>query len=498
MSFSMNKLKAFIPRPDSLKLSSSTTTTTTTSSNKRSLSSSSSNPLSTFNEKLEPEVGFKLTLDGSMYDDSSTTSSSKSHKASQKNNSTPELLVNLIGVRHLPTSFGLKSVEGYMIKVKLFPGSQRYESTIQTSSWASFNETFKFPLTTAAAQKSSIKSKSKESNHVYQNEVAGSLPEKLFKGNFIVFTVFALLELPPGTGSSIKEKYNSFKRKGSLMLKDKPIIGKLAEGTLEKVEAKEKEDESTKRLTRSESQRNIGSVNCFLDPKMFTDIRNSVYSTEELWMPIKDMAISPIGGSTKANITTSLRGQVEMILQLSDYNQLTPTDDSDKKSNKNSDHQASSSSSNSSGSFLNIKKLLKNKNDKSTGKKLLLSVTTSKMRCPIKVKEEFENQAEKIYIKTTIFQHDILSNSWKSEQFTPTLSIKFDADKSTMSIPISCESDLNYVSIKVTLGTKTKVGKKIVLGTLNISADSSSAKLQQWQKMRDSRCTPITMWQNLE
>lgn len=32
-------------------------------------------------------------------------------------NLVPELEVNLIGARHLPSSFGLKSVEGYLVKV---------------------------------------------------------------------------------------------------------------------------------------------------------------------------------------------------------------------------------------------------------------------------------------------------------------------------------------------------------------------------------------------
>lgn len=30
----------------------------------------------------------------------------------------PQLDVHLIGARHLPTNFGLKSVEGYVVKVK--------------------------------------------------------------------------------------------------------------------------------------------------------------------------------------------------------------------------------------------------------------------------------------------------------------------------------------------------------------------------------------------
>jgi hypothetical protein len=78
--------------------------------------------------------------------------------------------------------------------VKLFPGSTKYDSSIQTASWPKFNETFKFPL--ASAQKSSFKLKNREPS------TSENLPEHYFKGNFVVLTVFALLELPPGVSSN--------------------------------------------------------------------------------------------------------------------------------------------------------------------------------------------------------------------------------------------------------------------------------------------------------
>lgn len=86
------------------------------------------------NDKIEPEVGFKLALD------------SGKAKTSKEKDRPPELVVTLIGARHLPTSFGLKSVKGYIVKVKLFPGSIKFESSIQTASWPKFNDTFRFPM----------------------------------------------------------------------------------------------------------------------------------------------------------------------------------------------------------------------------------------------------------------------------------------------------------------------------------------------------------------
>lgn len=64
------------------------------------------------NEKLEPEVGFKMILDPN------GSSLKNSLNAADKNlTNVPELNVHIIGARHLPSLFGLKTVEGYIIKV---------------------------------------------------------------------------------------------------------------------------------------------------------------------------------------------------------------------------------------------------------------------------------------------------------------------------------------------------------------------------------------------
>lgn len=115
-SFSMDKLKNLLP-----------TKTMYVASPNDNINKNS-------NKQLEPEVGFKLILD------------SGKAKSSKEKDRPPELLVHLIGARHLPTSFGFKSVQGYQIKVKLFPGSTKFDSNIQKSSWPKFDQTFKFSL----------------------------------------------------------------------------------------------------------------------------------------------------------------------------------------------------------------------------------------------------------------------------------------------------------------------------------------------------------------
>jgi hypothetical protein len=82
--------------------------------------------------------------------------------------------------------------------VKLFPGTSKFDSSIQTSSWPKFNESFRFPM--ASSLKSSMKSKYREAyQDINGNE---TLPQKLFKGTFVVLTVIALLELPSGVSCS--------------------------------------------------------------------------------------------------------------------------------------------------------------------------------------------------------------------------------------------------------------------------------------------------------
>lgn len=57
---------------------------------------------------LEPEIGFQLTL---------CSNESSSNGDTQQMVKVPELNINLIAARHLPSTFGFKVVQGYEIKV---------------------------------------------------------------------------------------------------------------------------------------------------------------------------------------------------------------------------------------------------------------------------------------------------------------------------------------------------------------------------------------------
>lgn len=145
-----------------------------------------------------------------------------------------------------------------------------------------------------------------------------------------------------------------------------------------------------------------------------------------------------------------------------------------------------------------MKKKIKGVKSSKDNKQLFLKVTTSKMRCSIKVKDEFENSAGQIYVKTTVFEHGILSNSWKCDNFLPSLSTRWDSDISTIIVPIGNEENLKNISIRTTVATKTKVGKKIVLGTVLIGPQNSGLGLEHWNTVIGTRNEPIAKWHNFQ
>ncbi|XP_035791237.1 uncharacterized protein LOC118466270 isoform X2 [Anopheles albimanus] len=461
--------------------------------------------------QLQPQVGFKLTLTSSETNGNESTAI------------VPELVVSLIGARHLPSSFGLKTVEGYMVKVKMFPGVTKYESSIVTNSWPSFGETFRFPL--VASHKSSFRVKKTDNRR--NSQIRQSAPEQFFNGNFVVFTVFALLELPPG---------------GSQRLKDKPVIGKLVKDIDPPNERNSSvEPKTAKKLTTSESQRNLGSVTYFLEPKCFqaagTRNRQQIYSTEELWLPIKDITVTQPPLDSRMNVTSSPRGQVEVTLQLADYtevliepkspredcsfniegpysppplsplslssdsgaSQVTPFERRRGYSNGSPVPTANSHKNRFSFDVRSVVRSLRNR--KKDSPSFCLKITTAKVRCSIQVKERLETIAEKVYLKTTVLEQGVLTASWKSDLFRPTLSSRWNPDECTVVVPLTGEAALEHLSIKIGMATKSKVGKKTRLGSvlLGPKAGRTDATLEdQWRKMILYKGSPISAWYSFE
>ncbi|XP_075161990.1 uncharacterized protein LOC142234697 [Haematobia irritans] len=439
-------------------------------------------------ESLEPEIGFQLTIEAS--------SASNGNEHHYTNTVIPELNVNLIAARHLPSLFGFKIVQGYLIKVKLFPGSKRLDSTIQTNTWPKFNETFKFPL--APEIKPSLKHSSRRGSKA---AVADITPEELITGQFVVFTVYALLELPPTSFNRFSKTYRSLKDKSTNLMQN------IFEEKSEKSTTDEKENSKNKRksqdnprdamppLTISESRRNLGAVTCYLQPKLFKRNARGVFATEELWMPIKDINTTVKKGpnDNNNNLANSTKGVVEIALEVKDVCEpIDPTNSESTTSTLNNGNSSfDSNDSTASTSTVTSSKEAKSWNNRMTSEmkrkmgisnvntkrphNLLLKVTTSRMRCSNKVKDELEATAGSVYVKTTIYDNGIYVDSWKSPNFYPSLATKWDVgnEVATLSIPLQNLEHLDRIMIKTTLATKTKMAKKLVLGTVIVGGPAS-------------------------
>ncbi|XP_022225291.2 uncharacterized protein LOC111076022 isoform X2 [Drosophila obscura] len=438
---------------------------------------------------LEPEIGFQITID-----------TAGGESAAKNSTAVPELNVHLIAARHLPSLFGFKIVQGYLIKVKLFPGTKRLDSSIQTNTWPKFNENFKFPLVPDI--KSSLKHGSardmlsRRSTNTHQTTPANHLPEpdELFAGQFVVFTVYALLELPAAvsqsTYRSLKERSSNFVQRlvesspGSTPNESKPeTLGKPNEG-----KSKKKSDnprDAMPPLTISESRRNIGSVTCYLEPKLFKrNARTGCYSSEELWLPIKDITTTVSKTSSTSNnnnnntLNNSPKGVVELALEVRDLGAgQTPGEGGEAETPFATPTPAAGPASNNwqrMTAEMKRKMGMSNASSAESGR-YVLRVTTTRMRCSNKVKDELEATASAgVYVKTTAFEHGIYIDAWKSPSFFPSLSTKWDdgtdANEGTIAIPLRSLGQLENIVVRVTLATK-KMGKKLVLGTVLIGGD---------------------------
>jgi len=87
---------------------------------------------------------------------------------------TTKLQVLVLGARHLPLKVGMTLVSGYTIKVKLFPGRDKFETESKPESWPVYNQNFNFEIANISVGKT-----------------GKPLSEVLSSSNFLVFTICA-------------------------------------------------------------------------------------------------------------------------------------------------------------------------------------------------------------------------------------------------------------------------------------------------------------------
>lgn len=359
---------------------------------------------------LEPEIGFKLAL----------------HPISKN------LFVTVIGARHLPSLFGLSRAHGYLVKVKIFPGDSKFETTLQESSWPVWNEDFKFQLKPKDAKRPNDKVDL----------------QTLVAGHFLSLTIYAILE-PPKQESDRKKlsKTLDAKKTNKVTEQEEP---KAKTGFLEKTFSsfKSTKAEAIAQKSLLEKRRTVGAATWNFDSKLFqNDLKNGLIGTPDIWRPIN--AITS-GLNTADTRRENKKGQLEVTILY---------------------------------------------NGSEDGLNDTVQLTVNRLRCSVQTMQEQEQFKAPLYLKATILEANKAECYWKSDRFAPTISARWDPKSSTVKLTIF-KASLNKVSIYISLGCKTKMAKKEMLGKATI--DEKSQYADSWNECLRQPGIPKTFWVNFE
>ncbi|XP_048485137.1 uncharacterized protein LOC105384155 [Plutella xylostella] len=361
---------------------------------------------------LDPEIGFKLSL----------------HPVNKC------LYVTVIGARHLPSLFGLSRAHGYLVKVKLFPGEHKYETTLQESSWPVWNEDFKFPL---RPKEKDVKKAAKELDL-----------QTLVAGHFLSLTIYALLE-PPKTDALKRSKTLDEKKTAKVADQEelKPKNGFL-DKTFSFSSFKSTKAEAIAQKSILEKRRTVGAATWNFDSKLFqNDLRNGLVGTPDIWRPINAIAS---GLSASSSRRENKKGQLEVGLL------YTSSED---------------------------------------GLNDAVQLTVCRLRCSVQTMQEQELFKAPLYLKATILEANKAECYWKSDRFVPTISARWDPKSATVKLSVF-RANLNKVSVYISLGCKTKMAKKEILGKATI--DEKSTYSDAWKECLRQPGVTKTFWVNLE
>lgn len=98
-------------------------------------------------------------------------------------------------------------------------------------------------------------------------------------------------------------------------------------------------------------------------------------------------------------------------------------------------------------------------------------------------------------MKATVLEAKKAECFWKSDRFMPTISARWDPKSSTVKLAVF-KGNLSQVSIYISLGCKTKMAKKEILGKATI--DEKSAYSESWNECLKQPGIPKTLWINFE
>ncbi|XP_068968096.1 uncharacterized protein [Bombus flavifrons] len=381
---------------------------------------------------LEPEVGIRIV-----------------HSINEK-----ALHVTVLGARHLPQNFGFTRVNSYVVKVKLIPGKEKFETTSKNESWPQWNEEFTFPLRKETKQKFG-------KTKVVEEEISGS--------RFIVATLYAVLEDKPliatekkeeKTSSSTKESPKKGNKKkdgqGASSENQEPTKNKLLSQFFNKGSDKSADTTTTERKL-FDKRRTVGATTISLDPKNFTSKPHkakhpSDVSTGDMWKPLRPIASGISGAEDRKE---NKKGQVEL-------------------------------------------SLCQEKTDKNEEGSEKLTLSLHRLRCSLQTMHEHEALKGQMYIKMSVVDNGRVTHFWKSDRFAPCVSMKFAPDSARVIADNPYQGALKDVSFVVKFVSKNKLGKKTTVGHFVIGPDVGGTYGEQWKQALAKSGQQITKWQAFE
>ncbi|CAK1553680.1 unnamed protein product [Leptosia nina] len=265
-------------------------------------------------------------------------------------------------------------------------------------------------------------------------------------GHFLSLTIYALLESP---------RTDSDKRKSSKTLDAKTTMNAMNEEPKSKSSLlssfssfKSSKAEAAVQKSVLEKRRTVGAATWNFDSKLFqNDLKNGLIGTPDIWRPINAIASGLNSTDTRRE---NRKGQLEVTLLYSG----------------------------SEDGF----------ND-------TIQLTVNRLRCSVQTMQEQEQFKAPLYLKATILEANKAECYWKSDRFVPTISARWDPKAATVKLNVF-KVNLNKVSIYISLGCKTKMAKKEILGKATI--DDKSAYADSWSEVLRQPGVPKTFWVNFE
>lgn len=251
----------------------------------------------------------------------------------------------------------------------------------------------------------------------------------ILKGTFVSFTIYAILE------ETVEEKpqKNTNYLKKFLSDKTEDFIRKNNNRTLRRSSFR----------NSMKDRRTIGAVTYNLEYKNFTqNLRDDAIGTPDVWRSVKE-----ITSGIQTQPREGKNGCVELTLQYAVSEDGT--------------------------------------ND-------VVEISVTKFRCTLHTMQEHERTKGQLYIKISAFESDEVIQKKKSDKFDPTISLKLEANTATLRANVN-NFMLDQVKILIRLLSKNLLGKKTLLGKIEIDKDNPF-----WKEIVANPSVPITKMVNFE